>query len=226
MRILIIEDNADLADSVAESMRQMGHAVDIASDGARGDMMLKAAPYDLAVLDLNLPPRDGFADGLDVLRSCRRRAQDTLILILTARADTRDRVEGLNLGADDYLTKPFYLQEFDARVRALLRRRQAAGSPIIRAGQLEFDTNSRMVTSRGRELRLTRRERGLLEILLSAHSKVIPKDKIAERLFSYDDEAGVAAVELYVHRLRKKISDSGLAIRTIRGLGYSLETPE
>ena len=222
MRILIIEDNADLADSVAESMRQMGHAVDVAGDGARGDRMLKATAYDLAILDLNLPAKDG----LDILTSCRRRAQDTLVLVLTARADTRSRVEGLDLGADDYLTKPFYLQELDARVRALLRRRQAAGSPVIKIGALEFDTNSRVVTSRGRELRLTRRERGLLEILLSARSKVISKDKIAERLFSYDDEAGVAAIELYVHRLRKKISDSGLAIRTIRGLGYSLEAPE
>ena len=219
MRILVVEDNEDLAHSVAESVAQMGHAVDVIGDGNHADAMLRTEPYDLVALDLNLPGRDG----LEVLRALRARGADVPVLVLTARADMDSRIQGLDLGADDYLTKPFHLAELDARVRALLRRRHRTASPEVRLGPLCFDTVSRQASLDDRELELTRRERGVLEILLTAQGKVISKERIAEHLFSFDDEVSVTAIELYIHRLRKKIEHPGIAVRTVRGLGYILE---
>jgi DNA-binding response OmpR family regulator len=219
MRILVVEDNFDLAESITASIRQMEHAVDTIGDGLHAESMLQTEPYDLLVLDLNIPRKDGLA----VLKTLREHGSDLPVLILTARADTQSRVEGLDLGADDYLTKPFQLAELDARVKALLRRRQATAYPVIKLGPLEFDTNSREAHLNGKEMTLTRRERCVLEILISSRTKVISKDKIAEHLFSFDDDASTTAIELYVHRLRKKLEDPGINIRTVRGLGYTLE---
>ncbi|MES9845030.1 MAG: response regulator [Candidatus Sedimenticola sp. PURPLELP] len=222
MRILVVEDNSDLANSIATSIRQMEHAVDVIGDGLHAESMLHTEPYDLVVLDLNLPGKDG----LEILKSLRGRGSDLPVLILTARAETESRVQGLDLGADDYLTKPFHLAELDARIRALLRRKQASASPVLKLGPLEFDTVSREARLNGEELPLTRRERGVLEVLISARKKVISKDKIAEHLFSFDDEVNVTAIELYIHRLRKKLDAPGIGIRTVRGLGYVLEVDE
>ena len=224
MRVLVVEDNADLAESICTSLRQMEHAVDAIGDGLHASAMLATEPYDLVVLDLNLPGQDGLA----VLTELRRRASDVPVLILTARADPEERVRGLDLGADDYLTKPFHLAELDARVRALLRRRQPGSSTVTRLGPLAFDTVSREVELAGEPLALTRRERGLLEILLNARGRVMSKEQIAEHLFSFDDDAAPRAIELYVHRLRKKLAREGASvavdIRTVRGLGYILES--
>ena len=232
MRVLVVEDSPELAETIAASLRQMDHAVDTIGDGRHASQMLGTEPYDLVVLDLSLPGQDG----LEVLRDLRRRECDVPVLILTARADPQARVQGLDLGADDYLTKPFHLAELDARVRALLRRRQPGGTTVVRVGPLEFDSVSRQVSLDGQELELTRRERAVLEILLSAHGKVLSKDRIAERLFSFDDDVSVSAVELYVHRLRKKLAvgtpqasrdeHGRIEIRTVRGLGYVLESDE
>lgn len=222
MRILVVEDNNDLAEGIATSIRQMEHAVDVIGDGLHAEAMLRSEGYDLVVLDLNLPGKDG----LEVLKSFRKSDSKVPVLILTARAETQSRVQGLDLGADDYLTKPFHLAELDARVRALLRRVQADASPVVTLGPLTFDTVSREACLNGTELQLTRRERGVLEILISAKKRVISKEKIAEHLFSFDDEVNVTAIELYIHRLRKKLAAPGIGIRTIRGLGYSLEVDE
>ncbi|MCP4881699.1 MAG: response regulator, partial [Gammaproteobacteria bacterium] len=161
MRVLVVEDNLDLAGSIVTSIEQMQHAVDTIDNGVQAEQMLRSEPYDLVVLDLNLPGQDG----LQVLKNIRQQGIELPVLILTARADTDSRVKGLDLGADDYLTKPFHLAELDARVRALLRRHMAASSPIIRLGELNFDTSSKQAWHNNEELDLTKRERGVLEIL-------------------------------------------------------------
>ena len=226
MRVLVVEDSPDLAQAIAASLRRMNHAVDTIGDGCHAAHMLQTEPYDLVVLDLSLPGKDG----LDVLKELRGGRSDIAVLILTARVETEDRVRGLDLGADDYLTKPFHLSELDARVRALLRRRRPGASTMVQFGPLEFDTVSQEVRLQGEDLPLTGRERAVLEILLNAHGKVMAKDRIAEHLFSFDDEVNATAVELYVHRLRKKLAErvpaTKVGIRTVRGLGYILEAPD
>jgi DNA-binding response OmpR family regulator len=219
MRILVVEDNTDIAESVATALRQMDHAVDVADDGIVAEQLLSAEPYDLAVLDLNLPRKNG----LEILKDIRGKGKDIPVLILTARADMPSRVEGLDLGADDYLTKPFHLEELEARVRALLRRRHQAGSTVVELGPLSFDTVSREFELDGQTLELTRRERGVLEVLVNASGRVVGKAQIAEHLFSFDDEVSPSAIEIYVHRLRKKLDTADLQIKTVRGLGYTLQ---
>ena len=219
MRILVVEDNSDIAESMVISLRQMEHAVDVVDDGIIAEQLLKNEPYDLAVLDLNLPRKNG----LEILRNIRAFGRDVPVLILTARADMPSRVEGLDLGADDYLTKPFHLEELEARVRALLRRHQKNASTIQQFGPLQFDTVSREASLHDDSLNLTKRERGVLEILLNSGGRVVSKEQIAEHLFSFDDEVSPSAIEIYVHRLRKKLNTPEITIRTIRGLGYVLE---
>lgn len=218
MRVLVVEDNLDLAASIVTSIEQMQHAVDSIDDGLRAEHMLRSEPYDLVVLDLNLPGQDG----LQVLKNIRQHGIELPVLILTARADTDSRVKGLDLGADDYLTKPFHLAELDARVRALLRRHMSTSSPIIRLGELSFDTNSKQAWYKDDELDLTKRERGVLEILIANRNKVLSKRQIVDHLFSFHQDVSESAVEIYVHRLRKKLTVPGISIKTIRGLGYSL----
>lgn len=219
MRILLVEDNAALADGVIGALQQMGHTTDLVVDGDEALDALAVGPFDLVILDLTLPG----PDGLDVLRELRTRNRETPVLILTARTGVTDKVKGLDLGADDYLCKPFELEELEARVRALLRRQGPSKSPVLQHGELAFDTLKRTASLCGSPLELSRRETAVLEVLLSRPGHVISKEFIAERIFSFDDEAQPSAIEIYIHRLRKKITDKGPNIRTVRGLGYMLE---
>lgn len=219
MRILVVEDDADLGDALVRRLRRDGYAVDWQRDGKSADEVLHYQGYDLLVLDIGLPRRDGIA----ILRSMRLRGDVTPVLMLTARSNIEDRVDALDVGADDYLSKPFDSREFDARCRALLRRSQGLASDISTIGELEFDRNAKTATLAGRPLDLPRREYQLLEIFIGNIGRVLSKDDIAAQLFDFDDEAGANAIELYVGRLRRKLGNA-LTIRTKRGFGYVAET--
>jgi DNA-binding response OmpR family regulator len=221
MRMLVAEDNSDLAQSVARLFREKGHAVDVAGTAEDAELSLTAAPYDLVVLDLGLPDEDG----LELLRRMRRRGSRVPVLVLTARGSTLDRVRGLDLGADDYLAKPFEPTELEARARALMRRGVGAGGSNLVHGPLEIDTAGREAILSGTPLKLPRRELCLLELLVLHAGQVVRKDHILEKLFDQNEEVGPNAVELYVHRLRKKLEPAGLEIRTVRGVGYLLLSP-
>ena len=180
---------------------------------------LAVQEYDLAILDINLP--DG--SGVDILRELRGGKVTTPVLMLTARLDVEDRIQALDIGADDYLMKPFDLRELEARVRALARRTGEVRSGILEYGDLMLDPAGRSVQILGTPLALNRREFSLLEILMTNRGRVMPKDRIFEKMFSFDDEeVGINAVEVYIGRLRKKIDASHVSIRTLRGLGYQL----
>ncbi|HSQ05247.1 MAG TPA: response regulator transcription factor [Burkholderiales bacterium] len=219
MRILIVEDDPVLADGLTRSLRQADYAVDYASDGAEADHVLATQAYDLVILDLGLPKLDGF----EVLRRLRRRGVKVPVLILTARDALQDRVKGLDLGADDYLSKPFDLPELEARVRALIRRGQAGGSSVLTHGSLTLDTAGRRATLGGEPLDLSAREMGVLEVLMMRTGRVVGKEQLAEQLYGWEEEVGANAIEVYVHRLRKKLEPAGVNIRTVRGLGYLLD---
>lgn len=221
MRILIVEDDPVLADGLTRSLRQSEYAVDCVNDGAEADHVLVGQNYDLVILDLGLPK----VDGLEALRRLRRRGSRTPVLILTARDTLDERVKGLDLGADDYLTKPFDLPELEARVRALIRRGQSGGGSLLSHGALALDTTGRRATLHGEPLDLSARELGVLEVLLLRSGRVVNKEQLAEQLYGWDEEVGANAIEVYVHRLRRKLEPAGVTIRTIRGLGYLLEKP-
>ncbi len=220
MRLLIVEDNQYLATSLSKAFQAKGYAVDCAPRGEDADEALHTQPYDLVILDLGLPDMDG----LDLLRRVRLRKSRVPVLILSARDTLQKRVDGLNLGADDYLGKPFALAELEARAGALIRRGIGGESAVLRLGRLTLDTVGRVARIDGASLDLPRRELCLLELLLLRSGQVLNKQTLLEKLFGFDDEAGVNAIELYVHRLRKKLEPAGIAIRTIRGLGYLLES--
>jgi two-component system OmpR family response regulator len=219
MRILIVEDDPTLADGLARSLGQSGYAIDRASNGEQANTMLQNAAYDLAILDLGLPKMDG----TEVLKRLRQRGGRTPVLILTARDAIEDRVQGLDLGADDYLTKPFNLVELEARVRALIRRGQLGSNAALHCGNLEFDPSGRRATNGNTPIELSSRELGVLEVLMLRQNKVVNKEQIMEALCNWDEDLGDNAIEVYIHRLRKKLESSGARIRTIRGLGYLLE---
>ena len=219
MRLLLVEDHAELAIWVSKTLRQSGFVVDVVGRGDHALTSLLAQPYDLVVLDLSLPGMDG----LDVLRRMRRqdRTARLPVLILTARGTLEDKVKGLNLGADDYLAKPFELAELEARIKSLLRR---SGNlmPTVRVGQLEFDTTARVASVGGKALALTPRELSVLEALISRLGKPVTRHALFEKVFAFDDDAREEAIEIYVHRLRKKLEGSGAFVSTLRGLGYVL----
>jgi len=222
MRILIVEDDPILADGLTRSLQQSGYAVDCARNGEQADSLLTGTPYDLLVLDLGLPKIDGF----EVLRRLRKRGNRVPVLILTARDEIQHRVQGLDLGADDYLTKPFDLSELEARMRALIRRGQFGASAELAFGRLTLDTAGRRAATEGKALELSARELSVLEIFMLRPGRVVNKEQIMEKLCNWDEEMGDNAIEVYVHRLRKKLEPSGIRIRTIRGLGYLLEHAE
>jgi two-component system OmpR family response regulator len=221
MRVLIAEDDPVLADGLTRSLRGSDYAVDCVTDGGEADHVLTAQNYDLVILDIGLPRLDGY----EVLRRLRRRGSKTPVLILTARDALDDRVKGLDLGGDDYITKPFDLPELEARVRSLIRRGQSGGGSVLSHGTLTLDTVGRRATLAGEPLDLSARELGVLEVLMLRSGRVVNKDQLAEQLYGWDEEVGPNAIEVYVHRLRRKLEPAGVAIRTIRGLGYLLEKP-
>jgi two-component system, OmpR family, response regulator len=221
MRLLIVEDSAPLAENIARAFRAKGHTVECVHDGEDADAALSTQSFDLVVLDLGLPG----LGGLDVLRRLRHRRSRVPVLVLTARDAVQDRVTGLNAGADDYLCKPFALEELEARVGALLRRGHGGEAAVLSHGRLTFDTASRCVAVDGEVLPLPRRELTLLEVLLVRRGQVVAKETLRDSLFGYDEDASLNAVETYVHRLRRKLEPFGVCIRTVRGLGYLLEKP-
>ena len=216
MRILVVEDTADVGEAIVAALARLGHAVDWLKTGTDAEAMLKVQAYDLVVLDVMLPGKDGFA----LLQDMRAAGIAAPVLVLTARSEVDDRVSALDRGADDYLVKPFDFRELEARVRALLRRPGGSSPPKLSLGDVVLDKASRSVAVGGRPIGLTRREIALLEILISRPQKVFNKAELLDQLFSFDDEAGENAVELYVGRLRRKLQASRMEIRTLRGLGY------
>ena len=219
MRLFIVEDDLVLADGLKNSLMQSGYAIDVANDGANADSILAYQVFDLVVLDLGLPKLSGF----EVLKRLRSRGSKTPVLILTANDNTDDRVKGLDLGADDYLSKPFILAELEARVRALIRRGQAGGSAIISVGGLQFDSTNRSASYNEINLNLSARELAVLEVLMLKAGKVASKEQMLEKLCNFDEDISDNALEVYLHRLRKKLEHTNTNIRTIRGLGYLLE---
>ncbi|CFB62142.1 Transcriptional regulatory protein tctD [Pandoraea apista] len=219
MRILLVEDNPSLAKSLSEALTQANFAVDCMHDGEAADHVLRTQEYSLVILDLGLPR----LDGLEILRRLRARRNRVPVLILTAHGSLEDRVKGLNLGADDYLSKPFELDELEARARALIRRAQHHESADVACGPLVFDGVERSFRLDGELLALTKRERAVLEILILRGGRAINKEALSEKLFGIEESVNPDAIEIYVHRLRKKLEGSRVAIVTLRGLGYLLE---
>lgn len=222
MRILLVEDDKILCDTLALALRQSGYALDTVTDGISADAALAQDGFDLVILDLGLPG----LDGTQVLKRLRSRKSNIPVLILTARDSLSDRVGGLDIGADDYLTKPFDLLELEARIRALIRRRHGHSDAQIKYGPLVYDTVDKCVTAHDRVLDLSAREIGVLEILLLRAGRVVSKEHIAESLYGWDDDVGENAIEVGIHRLRKKLEPIGISIRTVRGLGYMLDKPD
>jgi two-component system OmpR family response regulator len=223
MRILVAEDDAILADGVTRTLRQSGYAVDWVKNGVEADTALDTDDFDLLILDIGLPKKSG----LDVLRRLRARDSRVPVLILTALDGVNDRVRGLDAGADDYLAKPFELAELEARVRALTRRGMAGGSTLLRHGALTYDQVGRVARLSGEPLELSAREVSLLEIFLQRAGRLVSKEQLMARLSeSGEEQVSPNAIEVYVHRLRKKLEPGGVRIATVRGLGYSLERSE
>ena len=216
MRALIAEDDPLLCDGLARALRAAGHSVDVASDGEGADRCALAGAYDLLVLDVGLPGIDGF----EVLRRLRARGDPTRVIILTARDAVADRVHGLDLGADDYLTKPFSLDELEARVRALLRRPEPSGAQSIEIGPMQVDLAAKRLRIRGIAVELTTREWALLRLFLRSPGRVLSKEEIIEGLCRDDEPVAPNTVEVYVSRLRAKLEPAGVRVRTVRGFGY------
>jgi two-component system, OmpR family, response regulator TctD len=219
MRLLLVEDSLKLASWLGKALQQHGFAVDQAHDGAQADSLLRTEKYDAVVLDLSLPTMDG----LTVLRRLRERGTDSPVVVLTARGELEDRVKGLNLGADDYLAKPFDLAELEARLHAVIRRAHGLNAPKISLGALEYESSGRVFTLNGRRLALRPKEHAVLEVLLLRMGKVVSKATLHEHVFSMEATTGQDVVEIYIHRLRKQLHETGVAIVTLRGLGYVLE---
>lgn len=218
MRIAIIEDNESVARGIAYRLADRGHASDIVQDGLQADEFLRGDGNEIIILDIDLPG----LDGVSVLRNLRRRGDMRPVLLLTAKADTRDRVEGLDAGADDYLVKPFEMDELEARIRALSRRKGTEVRNEFRIGTLVFDLTDRSVTGKGDALDIPRRELAVLEILMRDAGKVVAKEKVLEHLYGMGSDVDASAVEVHVSRLRKRLRGFGVEISTLRGLGYRL----
>jgi DNA-binding response OmpR family regulator len=216
LRILVAEDDALLGDAIVEHLRHGGHAVDWARDGAAADAALRTQPFQLVVLDLGLPR----IPGREVLSRLRGRASPTPVLIITAADAIADRVAGLDAGADDYLVKPFELAELEARVRALIRRSHGRDRNVLVHGALSFDSVARTASVGGETVDLSAREIAVLELLLLRSGRVIAKEQFVEHLCGFDEDVTENAIEVYVHRLRRKLEPAGISVQTVRGLGY------
>lgn len=219
MKLLLAEDDAILADALGASLTRAGFEVEVASNGAVAEYLLLKQHFDVGVLDLGLP----MVDGLTVLKRVRAAKPALPMLVLTALDGLEHRVAGLNAGADDYLTKPFDFPELEARIRALLRRARGAAGASQQFGRLSFDRDARRATIDGSAIELSPREWLLLDLLLTQRDKVVTKDAIADGWAVDRSESTPSSIEVYIHRLRRKLEGSGLAIRTVRGLGYLLE---
>jgi len=219
MTVLLAEDDTLLAEGIETALRLAGLDVDHFSDGKRAFEAFVQRDYAAVILDLNLPSMDG----MQILDAIRNKGSSVPVLVLTARDTIEDVVSGLNRGADDYLTKPFDLSELEARLKALLRRRPNEIENAIEIGKLRFDIFGRRATIDGKSVTLSARETELLEILLAHRGKVVNKDDVLDKLFGVDKGIGVNAVEVCMHRLRKKCSGAGVRFSTLRGLGYVLE---
>ncbi len=220
MRILIVEDDELVADALRRGLAEAGFAVDRVASAEQAEAAFATEEFDLAVVDIGLPK----VDGLTLVRRMRRAGNDLPVLILTARDALADRVDALDLGADDYLTKPFELPEVAARCRALIRRTRSATSAELRIGALTLDLKSRTATLGGQPLDVTRREWSILECLALDAGRVVRKEKLLRAIAGWDEELTPNAVEVYVSRLRAKLGEAA-AIRTVRGLGYRLDEP-
>ncbi len=219
IRIVIIEDNVTLSSAISYRLKDRGHAVDILHDGLEADMYLRKEGADLIVLDINLPGMSG----LDVLYALRQRGAQTPVILLTARIETRDRVLGLDRGADDYLVKPFEMDELEARIRALSRRKNLEYSAHETLGRLVFDRSTRQVTVDDQPLDLPRKELATLECLIERKGRLVSKSQIIDHVYGVGAEVDDTAIEPHISRLRRRLAECGVQIKTARGLGYLLE---
>jgi two-component system response regulator QseB len=214
MRVLLVEDDTMIAQGLQTGLRQNGFAVDWMQDGRSAAGALQTSAFDLVLLDLGLPHRDG----IEVLRELRKRGDSTPVIILTARDEIQDRIAGLDAGADDYIVKPFDLDEVTARIRSVLRRAAGRGDPSIQHGELRLDPVARTVERAGVPVPLSAHEFSVLETLLQRPGAVLSRSQIEDRLYGWDEQIGSNAVEVYIHGLRRKLGSD--AIRTLRGVGY------
>lgn len=218
MRILLVEDTRDVGEAITRRFEAIGHMVDWEQDGHAGSELLASTAYDLVILDVMLPGHDGFS----LLRQLRQTRSNTPVMMLTARSEVEDRVGALDLGADDYLVKPFDFRELEARARVLMRRGSGETTNTITCGDITLDRTNRSVMVGKREVQLKRREIALLEILASRPGRLFSKDELLDKLFGFEEAANANAIELYVGRLRKKLDGAQARIVTLRGLGYQL----
>ncbi|KJF72575.1 MULTISPECIES: response regulator transcription factor [Rhizobium/Agrobacterium group] len=221
MRILVVEDMPDIAKAIVSRFEAMGHAVDWEANGRTAGELLAVQVYNLVILDMTLPGEDG----VSILKTMRRHKNSTPVLVLTARSAVDDRITALDLGADDYLTKPFDYRELEARARALLRRSAGLSDNMLRFHELEIDRGGRTASVDGIALELTRRELTVLEILATRTGRFTSKEELVDQLFSFDQEPSPNAVEQFVTRLRRKLAGTPIEINTMRGIGYQLARP-
>jgi two-component system, OmpR family, response regulator len=222
MRFLIVEDDAMLADGLARTLQAAGHAADCVASAEHAALALEHEPFDVVLLDLGLPGMDGF----ELLKRLRKRGNTVPVIVISARDALGDRVRGLDLGADDYLVKPFEHAELEARVRALIRRRSTPVPPQLSFGRVSLDLAAREARIGEERVELTPREWALMELFLTQPRVALAKERIVQSLSSWDEGVSANAVEVYISRLRAKFESAGLRIRTVRGFGYMLESED
>lgn len=218
MRLLLVEDDRMIGEGLRNALRQSGYAVDLVRDGRAADGTLATERFDVVLLDLGLPLRDG----MDVLRAMRARGDLTPVIVLTARDELGSRVQGLDAGADDYIVKPFELDELLARIRAVVRRQSGRAEPLLRAGSVTLDPSARQVTYAGTPVPLSAREYAVLEALMLRPGAILSRAQLEDRLYGWGEELESNAISVYVHQLRRKLGEH--FIRTVRGVGYYIGT--